>query len=384
MVYTRSAFKQKINAGIKGKIGMLIDADELMNQAVREVISDTDLRSTRRKAAISPKLFSDFYDYAAPSDLKAYGIIDIPAQVKRGDETWDLVPSEEFDRNKELGTIAVDSFDGRNVFKISADIDDDSYSISELDTLTSGGGTWEAFGDAETLAADGDDYMAGAGSIKWNISSAGGTTAGIKNDDVDEFDITDFLGGNSSIFVYHKINSATNITNYILRIGTDSSNYYSKTITAQNDGTAFVAGWNTLRFDLTSLTEIGSVTDTSINYIAIYMTKAAGKVSESDYKFDYLTLKRGEIHNVVYYSKYGWQSSAGVYKENSTDDTDLLNADTDEYDLFIAKGVELASGEVDEESIEKKKVEKYQYMKQKYESNNPSERKIHTSTYYKF
>lgn len=383
MSYTRADLNSAINKRIHGKKDMLLDINDSINTSVRNVISDIDLRSTRRRADISPKLFTDINEYACPTDLKGYKIIDVPAQVKRAGD-WFLVPSEEFDRKKSPDMIAIDDYNGSRILKLAANIDDDTIEISTLDSLTAGDGTWTAFGDAESLTADTDDYVKENGSIKFNISSAGGTTAGIQNTSLNSVDITDYLGGNSSIFVWHKINSATNITNYILRIGNDASNYYSKTITTKHDGTAFEAGWNLLRFDLTSLTETGSVDDATIDYVAVYMTKTAGKVSESDYKFDYLVLKRGEIHRIVYYSKYGWKTSGGTYIENSTDDSDILNVDTDEFELLVEKGVEDAALEVDDEKTSDKAKQRYIDKKAKYESENPSEAKIMTSEYYTF
>lgn len=383
MSYTRANLKDSVNKRIHGKKDMLLDINDTLNTSVRNVISDIDLRSTRRRANISPKLFTGIYDYACPTDLKGYKIIDVPAQVKRAGE-WFLVPSEEFDRKKQTDMVAIDDYNGIRVLRIAANIDDDNIAISTLDSLIAGGGTWTAFGDAESLVADTDDYVTENGSLKFNISSAGGTTAGIQNTGLNSIDITDYLGGNSSIFVWHKINSATNITNYILRIGNDASNYYSKTITTKHDGTAFEAGWNLLRFDLTSLSETGSVSDTAIDYVAVYMTKTAGKVSESDYKFDYLVLKRGEIHRIVYYSKYGWKTSGGTYIENSTDDSDVLNVDTDEFEILVEKGVEDAALEIDDEKTSIMAGNRYKDKKAKYELENFSEAKIMTSEYYIF
>ena len=383
MSYTLSDYKTAINKRIHGKKDMLLDFNDSVNTSVRNVISDIDLRSTRRRADISPKLFTDIYDYACPSDLKGYKIIDVPAQVKRAGD-WFLVPSEEFDRKKSSDMLAIDDYNGSRVLRLAANIDDDTVEISTLDSLTAGDGTWMAFGDAESLVADTDDYVKESGSIKFNISSAGGTTAGIQNTGLNSFDITDYLGGNSSIFVWHKINSATNITNYILRIGNDASNYYSKTITTKHDGTAFEAGWNLLRFDLTSLTEIGTVDDTAIDYVAIYMTKTAGKISESDYKFDYLVLKKGEIHRILYYSKYGWKTSGGTYIENSTDDSDILIADTDEFELLVEKGIEDVALELDDEKTSIIAGNRYKEKKAKYEMENFSEAKLMTNEYYVF
>lgn len=386
-IYTRANLKTRINAGIQGKIGMLISDEDLMNDAVREVNNDIDLRSAKREAELSPKLFDGIYDFAAPSDLDANKIIDLPAQVKREGQEFFLITPEEFDRKKENldGFIAIDDYNGSRILKIALNVDDDTITVSEFDSITSGGGTWSAFGDGTNIRKDGDNYVKGSASLKWDIDSAGGTTAGVQNTALNSFDIaTDYLGGNSSAFVYVYLTDKTNVTNFILRLGSSSSNYSSKTVTAQHDGTAFVDGWNLLRFDLTSLTETGTPVNTAIDYAAIYMTKDAAKVSETDYRCDWLVIKKGEIYKIKYYTKYGWQTSAGAYQENSSDDGDLLVADKDEFNLIVTKGRELAAREVNE--FETAAVYENQYDKKKkvYILRNPSEAKIMTSEYYNY
>lgn len=386
-IYTRADLKGRINAGIHGKQGMLLDFDETCNATVRQVTSDIDLRSARRSAALSPNLYNEIFNYACPADLDAFKIIDIPAQAKRQDGEFYIVPTNEFAVKPAPGKIAIkDTNNGVRALQICSQVNSKSITISELDSLVSGlsSGSWALFGDAINVAADTDDFVKGNGSLKFDLSAAGGTTAGIQATTVNSVDLTDYLGGTSSVFVWAKINSVTNLTNYILRLGNDASNYYSKTVTAQADGTAFVAGWNLLRFDLTSLTETGSVTDTAIDYFVVYMTKTAGKVSETDYKFDWLVLKRGVIHNVEYYTGYGWTSSAGAYLANSTADSDFLVAGKDEFELMVKKGVEVASEEVKEYDIKAIAKADYKEMKRQYELRNPSEAKIYTSEYYAY
>lgn len=384
-IYTRTQFKSRINAGIQGRIGVLVDEDETANAAVRSVLNEVDLRSTKRGALLSPKLFNGEYNYAQPSDIKKYKLVDIPAQAKRSDGQWDLVTAEEFDRTKAFnrGMLAFDSYDSIRTLKISSNVDDLSLVLSPLSGITSSG-TWTAFGDLTGIASDTDDYVKGSGSIKGNISAAGGTTCGIQTSNLNSADITNYLGGNSSVFIWVEITDPTNITNYILRLGSSSSSYYSKTVTAQNDGTAFTSGWNLLRFDLSSLTTVGTPTVTAITYAAIYFTKTAGKISESDYKFNWLTVKKGVIHNLRYYSKYGWQSSAGAYKENSTDELDVLVADTDEIDMYIHRGVSMALRELAPLDNYTARDLEWKQMVKDYQMSNPSEAMIITSEYYNY
>jgi len=373
-IYTYAQLKGRINAGIKGKIGVLVDARETINQVVREVVGDMDMRSCRRKTALTPNLFSNVFEYASPSDMKSNAIIDIQDQTDRHQKDYNLVTFEQFGRRQDTDTIAIDDSDLIKKILVNAQVSDKSITIASLDALTSGGGTWSAVGDATNVIADSDDYVRENASLKYDIGSGATTTAGIQNTSLNNVDMTDYLGGNGAVFVWAYITSTTNLTNFILKIGTDTSNYYSKTTTTASDGTAFRTGWNLLRFDLASLTEIGSVTDATVTYVSIYMTKTAGKINETSYRFDGLYLKKGEKNNVIYYSKYGWQNSSGTYIENSTADSDLLNADTDEFDLFVAKGIEVAGAETDETQASENNATKYATRKVKYEKENPSDR----------
>lgn len=386
-IYTRSQFKTRINAGIQGKIGMLISSEDTMNEAARQVISDVHLRSARRKATLSPNLFTDIFDFVAPSDLYMDRLISLPPQAQTQVTEINLIPTEEFDKQKFNldGAVSIDDFNGTRRLRVAMKVDDKGVVFSQLDSLTSGGGTWVAFGDATNLTADTDNFIKGNGSINWDIDASGGTTAGIENTGLNSIDLDDeYLGGNGAVFVWAYLTDATNVTNFILRIGSSNSNYYSKTITAQHDGTAFVDGWNLLRFDLTSLTETGTVDDDTVDYAAIYMTKDAAKVSETDYRFDWLAVKKGAIHEVRYYTKYAWQNTSGTYLENSSDDSDLLIADTNEFNLYLLKGRELAAEEVGEYDIAAYNREKYIAAVQLYQKENPSEAKLLTQEYHKY
>ena len=307
-----------------------------INRAARNVINEVDLKSTKRNAVLSSNIFDSIYDYQCPTDLKA--LIDFQPQINRdSDSRVVLTTEEQFDRKKTISNnlvcIAYDDFSRK--IRFSKDVLDTQLTVSNFDSLTVSG-TWVLFGDATNVAIDTDDYVSGGGSIKFDISNAGGTIAGVQNLAMTEFDISDFTTEGSA-FVWAYINSATNLTNYILRIGSSATVYYTITITTAHDGNAFQAGWNLLRFDFADKVATGTPSETACIYTALYMTKATGKVSEDDYRFDDLVLHTGQIYSALYYSLYPFQTSAGVWIANSTADTDLVNAESDEYNLFIFK-----------------------------------------------
>lgn len=394
MIYTQAQLKSDVNSKIKGKIQVLIDFQSTLNQGVRQALSEIDMISTRRRTALVPNLFYGLFEYAAPTDLKGYGIITVQNQTNSLARDWSLVPYEQFMRRQDPNTIAVSDYNGfTKVFLNTLNKsyyynynNDFSYSdpqitpnvkttLAGLDTLSSGGGTWGPFGDvtAGQVYQDTSNFVEGSGSIRFNINAAGGTTAGIVNSTLNSSNLSDFFSQNGNAYVWAYITSTTNLTNYILRLGSSASVYNTMTATTQADGTAFVVGWNLIAFDLSTAVLTGTPVNTTITYCAIYMTKTAAKVSETAYRFDFLVLRRGQVNNLYYYSKYGWQSSTGTYKENSTTSSDLLNADADEYEIILAKCAEIAADDVDEDKVSQKQEKRYMQLKKAYMMSNPSE-----------
>ena len=384
--YTRGNLKTAITGRIHSKAGILADIDTTANNAVREVISKIDLRSMKRRSYLAPNLFNAVHSYTCPTDLKGIKIIGLQPQVGDRDKfnQWELTSEEEFDRRKatDFNLVAFSDRDMTRRLLVSANINTQMQVINQFDSLTSGG-TWAIFGDAENLAIDNDQFVYGSGSLKFGLSAAGGTTAGVQSADLNTFDLTRYKSA-GSIFVLAWITSATNLTNYKLRVGNDASNYYEMTVTQTNEGLAFAAGWNLLRFDFSGKTTTGTVTDTTCDYSAIYMTKTSGKISETDYRFDYMVARVGDIYNLIYYTKYAWQSSAGTYLVDSTANSDYLNCDTEEFEMFVEKMIEHAAREARETDDAEKSEKKFKEMTKEYRRQYKSEALQPQDTYYNF
>lgn len=378
-----SELKTAVNGRIHNKIGLLADARQTINNGVRDCLA-LDLRSTKRKSSLAPNLFNEIYQYTCPTDLKAQKIISLQPQTMVRDlhQNWELTAEDEFDRRKDTDTnlLAFSDRDFTRKLLISYNADDNGFVVSTLDALT-GGGSWALFGDGTNLTVDNDQYVKGSASINWDISAAGGTTAGIQATDIPTFDLTDYASA-GSVFVWAWVTSATNLTNYILRIGSDSSNYYSMTATTTNEGLSFAAGWNLLRFDFSGKSTTGTPDDDNCDYAAIYMTKTAGKISETDYRFDHIIVKKGQIFNLIYYSKYLWQNSSGTYLEDSTADTDVLNVDTEEYNMLIEKCTEWAAREARETEDATIAAQRFASLSRAYRKMYKSERLPQQDTYY--
>jgi len=313
--------------------------------------------------------------------------VDIRKQVNRAaSEGWILVDESDFNRYKEVTNhrIAVADDELVRILKIDGVEGEVSTTLHTCDSVTTNG-TWAATADASNLTADTDNYISGSGSLNFDMA-AGGATGYIEISDMTQVNLTDH-DEKSSIFVWVYIPDYSDaegdtVTNFILRWGNDSSAYWSRTITTNNEGATFYDGWNLLRFDWNGATETGTVDPETIDYIRLTVTKSASLAADTDWRVDSITSKIGDIYNVVYYSKYGWQNSSGSYIEESSATTDLLNADTDEIEIIGCKAAEMAAQELKEYEDAKYFRQQYIESKAQYESQSPSEAlRIHRSYY---
>jgi len=396
--YTHTELLAEIATMLSGKI---TDANGLLlaNRAVRYVVGDIDLRSCKRSAALSPGLLNEIYEYSAASDMKGTQVIDVRPQIKRGRfDYWRKTSPQYFDQRKNSGSVdeagdpitlnndedytgdnllAVRDENFARVLLLSRPVSDSEITVSNLDSL----GDWEAFGDATNVTKDADNYVKGSASLNFDINADGGATAGLQNTALDTYDLSDYLT-EGSFFVWAYLSDATDVTNFIIRLGNDSSNYYYMTVTTDSAGNAFAAGWNLLRFAMSGKTETGTVDDDACDYAVIYMTKDTGKISETDYRFDHIIGKVGNHYNVIFYSRYGWYTNAGARIENSTTGTDLLTVDTDEVALIEYKMAELAEQHLRNKTGADVFKKEYELMRARYTQVNPSEALLEIEDYY--
>lgn len=361
----------------------------LINRSVREVIAETDLRSMKRRAQLSPSISLHQYQYAKPSDLKGLGIVDIMPQIGRSEGfrgEWVLTTPEEFDRSKRSfrNVMAVYNADGVGKLLVSGVVDSSELTLHDFDSLTGDGTVAAVAGSAaNNLTIDRNDYVNGNASVNFDVDTSG-TTPAIEVTGFTAVDLTDYEG--EQLFAYMKFPTLTGvtITNVILRWGSDNANYYSRTITTNNEGLAFQAGWNLLRFDWdNSISPTGTPDIENIDYARVTITLSAALGTQvTDWNIDFLVARRGLIHDIIYYSRYAWQTSAGVYIENSTADSDLLNVETDEFDLILARvDFNIARSLRNKDDIILSR-EDYKNKREQYMISSPSEAKTLTTTYY--
>ena len=386
-IYTRA----NIYTDIQRDAGNVTNIDRLVNRAARFVVTDLDLRSTKRRAYLSPSLNQDQYNYQAPADLKEWALVDIRRVADRLErEKFNVVTTEYFDRNKtgHKRLVCIEDRDWLKMLRVSGNVEGDDLEavVNEANSLTDNG-TWSVSLDASNLTLDSVMFIQGDASLNFDMDIGGTTTTAgyIQNSTMDAVDLSDYeLGGSIFAWVYIPV-SDSDLDGFTLRIGSDASNYFSGQVTVTNENLAFYIGWNLLRFDFNSMTETGTVDMENIDYVRLAVDRGAlGTLNSTDWRLDYIIARRGIPQEVWYYTKYAWQNSSGTYLENSSASTDTLNADTEEYELFILKGKELVASDLKMFDDAKEYSDLYEAKKVNYLTKYPSERLLVRQTYHNF
>lgn len=366
--YTKSKLRQDVLDNIKGNpdsSGTTV-IDRILNRGVSRTLDDVDTRSTKRKFRLSVSHANDIiyddsdgtydlptsvatavqsnkYEFHCPTDLKGRKIIDI---VKRTDRPttaqYRLVGEEEFDRRKTVDRYLVSISDNSLERRLLVSGIDEitTETVNSVDSVT-GNGTWSAVGGASAVANETESFVEGDGAVSFT-SDLGSATAGIKNSTMTAVDIEAISDNDGSVYVWVYIPEASNITSFTLDIGSSSTAYRSMTVTHTTDLVAFYAGWNLLRFDFGDATDTGTPDMGAVDYVSFYVNKDTAKAVATGWIVDAVIAANDSGNDVLYYSKYPWMSTDGVFKLESDDDDDFLVCDSDEYNMFVEKCSELA------------------------------------------
>lgn len=303
---------------------------ETCERAGGNVIAKIDPRETRRVANLSNAIHDDVFNYSAPSDLKR--VIDLRPQVNRTSaDNFSQWFAEEFDKHKDNidDLFQIRHNDGTKSLRISKNISPAPITLHSMNSLTDNG-TVAVAGTASGLKMDELHYITGNKSIEFDINASGD---GIQITDMSDVDLDDH-DEISEMFIRVYFESVANITSITPIWGNDlTSNLWTGVAqTTQADGTAFRVGWNIIKVKWLDATETGTVNPETIDNLKLTFA-TTGAIA--NVRVDFWTSSIGEIFEIEYYSKYLFRSTSGTWKEKPTDDTDLINLDTDTFNIFI-------------------------------------------------
>lgn len=307
--------------------------DGAIDRGARQLLLDLDPQETKRSVEFVAPIFNSVFDYPIAADVKGNKIIDIYPQVQRiPQDIWLQAYNQAFDVAKQnifsMANMFTMNFNtGLKTIRINAPWLNPPVIINQIESITSNG-TWAVGGTAASLAVNNTNFAQGAGSLQFNVTTG---AAYIENSTMTAVDLSDVVN-QSSIFVWVYVPTGATLTSVNVRWGSDSSNYYNRTVTTTQQGTAFVNGWNLCQFAWSGSTTVGSPNSAAIDYSRVTLNVTG---SMTACLVNGLNSILGTILNYEYYSKYLFRDAiTGAFQETVDDDSNLINLDTESYNLL--------------------------------------------------
>ena len=329
MSYSISQANADLQAMLHGtNLNKVQGINNLHYRTARQLLLDIDPIETERKSPTTTPIFHQIYDYSAPADLKGDRIIDIsPPYDRNSSDVINQTYQQNFDIGKNLETNTSQfTIQFNNAVK-TIRIDDKSLPQGVmLDTCNSVTG-WSASNTASNLHLNTQNYAIGTGSLFFDMNVG---TGAISITESSQLDLS--AQYQQSTFFYY-LYLPSSVTSTELRFGSDASNYYSITNTLAYDGTALQIGWNLIGGAWLSATTVGSPDYTKIDYIYVGVSSATALVGIG---VDDITSDMGLVRTLSYYSKYLFRdASTGAFQETVTDNSNLINLDTESYNIYL-------------------------------------------------
>ncbi len=267
-------------------------------------------------------LYSGVFDYLCDPRIFGTAINDIrPQGISRNPNNFPIKTDQEtFDRTKDFyypsGTISTFEYhNGVPVIRIVA-----PYTTRELilNTMNSTTG-WSVVGDATGLALDQTFYYQSPASLRFNLTAAG-SSGGLESTLQSPIDMTTYQGV-GVVFLAIEMPTASDITSYTIRIGSDSANYYTVTNTTGFIGPFLSGEFQLVPFDLSGATTVGSPNIAAIQYVRCVANYNG--TAQSNMRFGYLFASLPTPAQILY------QSAAIFIPEGSTTSQTTITAETD-------------------------------------------------------
>lgn len=335
MSYSIQTLKNDLTGVLHGTTTNEIqNIDGVINRAARKLLLDIDPQETKRTVEFVNPIYNTVFDYPIADDVKGNKLIDIKPQVNRiPRDVWSQAYNQAFDVAKQniynMANMFTMNFNtGVKTIRINAPFLNPPVIIDNIEAV-SDNGTWAVGGTASDLEVNNTNYVQGSGSLQFDVTTG---AAYIENSTLYAINLEDYVN-QASQFVYVYVPTGSTLTSVEARWGSSSGAYYTKTVTLNQQGVAFVNGWNLCQFDWASATTVGSPDPTDITYLRITLNVTG---SMSACKVNGFNNILGTILAYEYYSKYLFRdATTGAFQETVEDDSDLINLDTESYNLLF-------------------------------------------------
>ena len=284
------------------------------------------------------KISTSLADFLEPSDLRRSEDDQETAALRKSPGEL----AEDIGNQSTEFAFAVERRDGSAYLKVNLAGKWQPNIIATFDSTTADGGTWVAdttTSDASNLTVDSINMTSGTGCLTYDITVAqsGNNRATISNSALSSKNLTQHLNVSTwTVDVYNPL--VTYLTSYTLYWGSDSSNYWSVTVTTDANGNAFANGSMTLAFNWANATKTGTPDVTAIDYIRFDENYSASQANSVAHRIDNLRICHPERLVFYYLSNKIGTNSGGtpLYAFTSTTDIPFFSGQYDFYRFAVA------------------------------------------------
>lgn len=335
MSYNITDLKNDLSGVLHGTTNNQIqNLDGVINRAARQLLLDIDPQETKRTLEFVNPIFNSVFDYPIAPDVKGNKIIDIFPQVQRiPQDIWLQSYNQAFDVSKQnifsmTNMFTMNFNTSLKTIRVNAPFLNPPVIINQIEGITLNG-TWAVGGTATDLTVNNTNFAQGSGSLQFNITAGAGW---LENTTMTAVDLSE-VENQSSLFTWVRVPTGASLTSVELRWGSSATDYWVLTVTQNQQDTAFVNGFNLEEYVWSQATPVGTPDSTSITYARITLNVTA---TMTGCLINGLSSILGTVLNYEYYSKYLFRdSTTGVYQETVTDDSNLINLDTESFNLLF-------------------------------------------------
>ena len=342
-----------------GNVSQGRDIYGTLGEAARNLLTQIKPKELSKRIVIENALYDQVDRYKCPDDLDQKNIMQIYKLdgIRNIDTFYYPVmqtTNRRYDQHRigDRNLVTIEWDQGMKFIKMP-DIDrhntgiqndNGGLTISTMDSLTSNG-TWNTFGNATNLLEDNLTFVAGHGSIRFNMNTSI-NTGGIVNFNLEPFDLSEFLI-TGKVFTWVDLPNVHQLQTVQLEMYSSPGNGYSITVLKPHDADEFQLGWNLLGFvlDPMSMVTIGTPDPKALNTVRLTFT-TNGTLLMDNVRVDNIVARRGKVYGIQYISKYMFMDPNGLWKENPTEGTDEVMLEFEAYQLYLQEAACILGQEI--------------------------------------
>ncbi len=328
-------------------LNQITNLDGVINRAARKLLLDVDPQETIREVPFATPIFDSVFEYPLAADVKGVSILDIRPQVNRTSrQIFNQDYSQQFNlaaqQNGQNGNVAQFNIKFNSAIK-TIEINSPTAPPSIIMNTASGvtlNGTWTTGGTASNLTTNNVNWVANGGSLQFDLAAGG--SGYVENSTMDTLDLSENVN-QATDFLWSWLPTGSDFTSIELRWGSSSSDYYLSTATMTQPGTVFENGWNLTGYIWNDSSSVGSPDPANITYLRVTYNYDPA-TTQTAVLLNNITCQMGQILNYLYYSKYMFRDFiTGAFQETVTDISNLINLDTESYNMLFYQVEYLAS-----------------------------------------